>query len=271
MVSRIRYDQVPGGIEGNAEGCVELNRAAGTNVGGNCPVPVDLTNRAVNRVGEIHIAIGADVEISGKGKRGLGSWPVIPGVALQASPGVNRYDPAGGDLADAMLSDFADEDISNCVDSDGIRQVQRGAGSWPAVAGEAVKSVSGDGVDVAIRSKFADPAVLIVAHQDISVRIGRNATVDSEIKKGLERWPAVTGKTGGRAATGDGGDYAFGVDPADTREKAVNDEDVPLRVHSNSIGEGGSRDCGNAVGKACAAAEHGGDNRPGDLAHTKVE
>jgi len=109
------------------------------------------------------LATGGDVEIaarrqarcrqertsrrSGRGRR----HPTL-GAGLVRAVACNRIDDAGGggDFADNVVARVSDKEIAGCVDSNGLRQIERSAGGGAAVARDGsvvpdLLSVSGHG------------------------------------------------------------------------------------------------------------------------------
>lgn len=128
----------------------------------------------------------------------------------------------GGDPADAVVGGIGDVEVSLGVESEAARR--REACGTALAVGKA-DGAACEGRDVALRVDLADAVVGSIGDVEVSLAIAEEM---GRCRKGGSQGRAIEGAGG--SSTREGGDFALGVDLADTAIAEISDVQVVLSV-----------------------------------------
>src|SRR5206468_2761182 len=266
-VSLVRDVEVAGGIEGYANGYVELRggrgtavarevRAAAAGVGRDRAPGGDLADAVVAVVGDVEVAGEIESHAGGGAELRSGRGAAVPGEGPRARAGVGRDGAAGGDLADAIA--IRDVEVAGGIEGHAMGGVELRGGRGAAVAREATAATAGVGRDGAPWADLADAAVAAVRDVEVAGGIEGNVPGEVELRGGRGAPVAREAKV---AAAGVGRDGAPGRDLADAVVGGVRDIQVAGGIESHA---GGGQEPRGGRGAAVAREVPASVGRDGD-------
>ena len=187
--------------------------------------------------------------------------PAITGKARHAVARHRGDDPAGRDLADAVVPAVRDEQVTLAVRRHTKRRQSR-AGGQPAITGKVRRAVARHRGDNPVWGDPADAVVANVRDEQVARTVHRQPS--RKVQSSGCGWPAITKEeTARRAISGHRGDNPTGGYLAEA--VVVRDEQVARTVHRHASGKAQfqfSGCCGSAITREAwrAGARHRGDN-----------
>ena len=119
----------------------------------------DFADAVVAGVGEVEVAVGIERQGRGEVELGGGGERVVTGEAGCGTGDGGNDAGVEVEFADSVVVAVGDVEIVYSVESEALRRVECGGDGGASVAGEALRSRSGDGGDVADGVDFADDVV----------------------------------------------------------------------------------------------------------------
>src|SRR5207249_4556711 len=180
-VARVRDVEVAGGVEGHANGVVEVRGGRGAavaqearrttaaaGVGRDGAPGADLADAAAAAVRDVEIAGGIDGHANGYVELRGGGGAAVAREARRAGAGVGRDGAPGGDLADAAVVVVGDVEVAGGIEGHAIGCGELRGGRGAAVAREATGATTGVGRDGAPGGDLADAAVVVVGDVEVA-------------------------------------------------------------------------------------------------------
>ena len=235
---------------------------------GDNPGSIHLADAVITPVGDVEVARRihrhprhppAEVQ------RGAGGWTVIPGESRGHCARYSGNNPGGIDLADAAVVAVGDVEVSGRIHRHPSWEVQTGADSGAAIAGEASNPIAGHGGNNPGSIDLADTVIISVGDVEVSGRIHRHPV--GEVQRGAGSRNTFAGEGSGPIAARKGGDNPGSIHLADTVIRKVGNVEVAGRIHRHParvLQTGADSLAAVAAERSDPIASHRGDDRASD-------